>query len=242
MDWRKYNSYFNKLWRNSRYRFSIQSPHRWRSLHTGDNNQSCRSSRNNRYRQNHRTNLHYYIALCLLSISIPVLAEDPKVSNTSNPQAAATGNVTNQAVQFQNNGAPSRQQLGPSIVCNGSTMTFTPFYMGNHVKPWDYEDGNMSPSGYTMNENWGMQLSFMVPLDGSITEQCKRIGKRQEQKMRLDYELVRIKECANLQALGFTLRPGSHLEHICADVVPIVALPKKEPLSHVSSESSSQAE
>ena len=121
-------------------------------------------------------------------------------------------------------------------------MTFTPFYMGNHVKPWDYEDGNMSPSGYTMNENWGMQLSFMVPLDGSITEQCKRIGKRQEQKMRLDYELVRIKECANLQVLGFTLRPGSHLEHICADVVPIVALPKKEPLSHVSSESSSQAE
>jgi len=121
-------------------------------------------------------------------------------------------------------------------------MTFTPFYMGNHVKPWDYEDGNMSPSGYTMNENWGMQLNFMVPLDGSITEQCKRIGKRQEQKMRLDYELVRIKECANLQVLGFTLRPGSHLEHICSDVVPIVALPKKEPLSHASSESSSQAE
>ena len=242
MDWRKYNSYFNKFWRNSRYRFSIQSPHRWRSLHTGDNNQSCRSSRNNRYRQNHRTNFHYYIALCLLSISLPVLAEDPKVSNTSNPQAAATGNVTNQAVQFQNNGAPSRQQLGPSIVCNGSTMTFTPFYMGNHVKPWEHEDGNMSPSGYTMNENWGVQLNFMVPLDGSITEQCKRIGKRQEQKMRLDYELVRIKECANLQVLGFTLHPGSHLEHICSDVVPIVALPKKEPLSHASSESSSQAE
>ena len=230
MEWRKYTSYFHKFWRNSRFRFSLYSPHCWRSLHTGDNNQSCRSSRNNRYRQNHRTNLYYYIALCLLSISLPVLAEDPKVSNTSNPQAAATGNVTNQAVQFQNNGAPSRQQLGPSIVCNGSTMTFTPFYMGNHVKPWEHEDGNMSPSGYTLNENWGMQLNFMVPLDGSITEQCKAIGRRQMEKMRLDYELVRMKECAALQSKGFTLRPGSRLEHICSDVVPISALTKKVPL------------
>ena len=114
--------------------------------------------------------------------------------------------------------------------------------MGNHVKPWEHEDGNMSPSGYTMNENWGVQLSFMVPLDGSITEQCKRIGKRQEQKMRLDYELVRIKECAALQKSGFTLRPGSRLEHICHDVVPIVVLTKKEQPSPVSSESSLQAE
>jgi len=100
----------------------------------------------------------------------------------------------------------------------------------------------MSPSGYTMNENWGAQLSFMVPLDGSITELCKRIGKRQEQKLRLDYELVRIKECANLQSKGFTLRPGSDLEHICSDVVPISALPKKVLPSPVSSESSLQAE
>ena len=121
-------------------------------------------------------------------------------------------------------------------------MTFTPFYMGNHVKPWEHEDGNMSPNGYTMSENWGAQLSFMVPLDGSITQQCKAIGKRQEEKMRLDYELVRIKECASLQSKGFTLRPGSDLEHICHDVVPISAVTKKVPPFPVSSESSSQAE
>jgi len=106
-------------------------------------------------------------------------------------------------------------------------MTFTPFYMGNHVKPYDE---HMDPESYTINENWGAQLSFMVPLDGSITEQCKRIGKRQEEKMRLDYELVRIKECASLQERGFTLRPGSPLEHICADVVPISAVTTKVPL------------
>ena len=54
--------------------------------------------------------------------------------------AAATGNVTNQAVQFQNNGSMSRQNYGPSISCNGSTMTFSPFYMGNHTKPWEIND------------------------------------------------------------------------------------------------------
>ena len=121
-------------------------------------------------------------------------------------------------------------------------MTFTPFYMGNHVKPWEHEEGRMSPSGYTINENWGAQINFMVPLDGSITEQCKAIGKRQEEKMRLDYELVRIKECASLQAKGFTLRPGSDLEHICHDVVPISALTKKVEFSLDSSEIFSQPE
>jgi hypothetical protein len=118
-------------------------------------------------------------------------------------------------------------------------MTFTPFYMGNHVKPFD---GDMSSEGYTMNENWGVQLNFMVPLDGSITELCKSIGRRQMEKLRLDYELVRIKECASLQKLGFTLRPGSRIEHICHDVVPIVALPKKESSSPSSVESSSQSD
>ena len=55
----------------------------------------------------------------------PAYAEDPKVQNTSNPVAAATGNVTNQAVQFQNNGAPSRQIFGANNSCNGATMTFS---------------------------------------------------------------------------------------------------------------------
>ena len=80
----------------------------------------------------------------------------------SNPVAAATGNVTNQAVQFQNNGASSRQIYGPNIQCNGSTMTFSPFYMGNHTKPLDEF---MQPSSYTLAENWGFQINFMVPLD-----------------------------------------------------------------------------
>ena len=136
--------------------------------------------------------------------------------------AAATGNVTNQAVQFQNNGAPSRQVLGPNISCNGATMTMSPFYMGNHVKPWDVDkDGGMSPSGYTLGENWGGQINFMIPLDGAIVEQCKAIGKRQEEKMRLDYELVRALKCAELQQKGFMIRPGTRVYTMCQDIIPI---------------------
>ena len=144
--------------------------------------------------------------------------------------AAATGNVTNHAVQFQNNGAPSRQQYGPNISCNGSTMTFSPFYMGNHSKPWEVgEDSGMAPSSYTLSENWGFQVNFMVPLDKSGLKQCKEMAKRQEEKMRLDYELVRALKCAELQRQGFTIRPGTRVAHMCNDIVPISSLlPPKE--------------
>ena len=137
--------------------------------------------------------------------------------------AAATGNVTNQAVQFQNNGAPSRQHYGAGVSCNGPTMTFSPFYMGNHVKPGI----PMDPGDYTKNENWGGQINFMVPLDRSIMERCKSIAARQEEKMQLNYELVRIDNCAKLQQKGFMLRPGTRVYHLCHDVIPIAAYQKE---------------
>ena len=135
--------------------------------------------------------------------------------------AAATGNVTNQAVQFQNNGSMSRQNYGPNISCNGSTMTFSPFYMGNHTKPFDEF---MQPSSYTIAENWGFQVNFMVPLDREGLQQCKDIAKRQEEKMRLDYELVRALKCAELMQRGFTFHPQSEMKVLCQDIVPISAL------------------
>ena len=137
--------------------------------------------------------------------------------------AAATGNVTNQAVQFQNNGAPSRQHYGPNISCNGSTMTFSPFYMGNHTKPWDIDEGKMEQSSYTMAENWGGQINFMIPLDRRGLKRCLSIAARQEEKMRLDYELVRALKCAELQTKGFMLKPGSRVESMCSDVIAISA-------------------
>ncbi len=142
--------------------------------------------------------------------------------------AAATGNVTNQAVQFQNNGAPSRQVYGPNISCNGATVTLSPFYMGNHTTPFDE---NMNQSSYTVAENWGGQINFMIPLDGSLVEQCKAIAKRQEAKMALDFELVRAKECASLQQKGFMLRPGSRVAYLCQDIIPISKFEKDQQIA-----------
>ncbi len=107
--------------------------------------------------------------------------------------------------------------MGGGIVCNGSTMTFSPFYMGNNVRPYENQ-------GNTNGNNFGAQINFMVPLDGSIIERCKSIAKRQEEKMRLDYELVRALKCSEIQKKGFTFRPGSRFEHLCNDIVPIVSI------------------
>ncbi len=218
LGWNKYHSYFSNIWRNSRFRFRIHDTHSWRSIHSRSNNKSSQSSAiRDRNRKRNRHYFYYGILVSLLSVA-PVRAEE---NNVSNPVAAATGNVTNQAVQFQNNGAPSRQHYGPNISCNGATMTFSPFYMGNHTKPWDIDDGKMSPSSYTLGENWGGQINFMVPLDREGLNRCRDIAARQEEKMRLDYELVRMKNCAELQQKGFMLRPGSRVEDMCIDVIPI---------------------
>ena len=223
VEWGQYNPYLHLIRRYRRFRFDIQHDNSWFRFLTRNYNKSRKSStRSNRNRKNYRNYCYYYLALCLLSIT-PAYAE-PEVQNTSNPVAAATGNVTNQAVQFQNNGAPSRQIMGPNISCNGSTMTFSPFYMGNHTTPFDEV---MDQQSYTVAENWGFQVNFMVPLDGSIVERCKSIAARQEAKMALDYELVRAKECANLQTKGFMIRPGSRVYHMCSDIIPISAFKKE---------------
>ena len=93
-------------------------------------------------------------------------------------------------------------------------MTFSPFYMGNDVMP----------SSYTRTNNYGAQLNFSIPLDGGMIEQCKQIAKRQEEKLRLDYELVRALKCTEIMKAGFTFRPVSRFEVRCHDIVPIVSL------------------
>jgi hypothetical protein len=135
--------------------------------------------------------------------------------------AAATGNVTNQAVQFQNNGAPSRQYFGPNNSCNAATMQFSPFYMGNDTIPYEY-------TGYVRSNNFGVQLNFSVPLDSSMIEICKSIARKHEQKLRLDYELVRALKCTEIMKTGFTFRPGSRVEVLCHDIVPIVSINNEE--------------
>ena len=176
-------------------------------------------SRGNRRYLNYRRHRHYlyhYIAVYLLAVG-PAYAEEPTVQNSSNPVAAATGNVTNQAVQFQNNGAPSRQYFHGTNSCNATTMTFSPFYMGNDTVP-------MERDGYVKSNNWGAQVNFSIPLDGGMVELCKGIARRHEQRMRLDYELLRAKKCTEIMKDGFTFKPYSRVYHLCSDIVPIVSI------------------
>ena len=227
MVWGKYNPCLGFFRRYSRFRFSLYSTYSWRSLFLRSGNKSSYSSvRNTSNRKRNRHHLYYSFLIGILAVGCtPAYADEGETNNTSNPVAAATGNVTNQAVQFQNNGAPSRQVMGPNISCNGPTMTFSPFYMGNHTTPWDE---NMVQQSYTSAENWGGQINFMIPLDGSILERCKSIAARQEEKMKLNYELVRIDNCAKLQQKGFMLLPGTRVYHLCSDVIPISAWTKAQ--------------
>ena len=99
-------------------------------------------------------------------------------------------------------------------------MTMSPFYMGNDTIPMDDE-------AYVNSNQWGAQLNFMIPLDWGTVNRCKAIAKRQEEKLRLDYELVRALKCAEIQQKGFTFRPGSRVEHLCHDIVPIALVNKQ---------------
>ena len=203
----------NTKWFNRRFFNNVLSNHCWRSLSTGDYRTNSRSDRDNRHHRNNRTNLYHYFLVSLLAVT-PAYAEEPTVQNSASPVAAATGNVTNQAVQFQNNGAPSRQYFVNGNSCNGTTMTFQPFYMG----------GDVHTDSYQRNSNFGVQVGLSVPLDGGMVETCKQIARRHEQKMRLDYELVRALKCTEIMKTGFTFRPGSRVEMLCHDIVPIVSL------------------
>ena len=94
--------------------------------------------------------------------------------------------------------------------------------MGNDTQPQGDE-------GYVITENWGFQVNFSVPLDKRGLKQCREIAKRQEEKMRLDYELVRALKCAELMQKGFAIRPQTRVAHMCQDIVPIQSLlPKKD--------------
>lgn len=217
MVWNKCNA----KWRHLGFFDNLFSNQCGRTVPTGGGEPVSRRSGKHRHRRGHRINLYHYLAVGLLSVSPALAAEDPTVQNSSNPVAAATGNVTNQAVQFQNNGAPSRQYFAQNVSCNGATMQLSPFFMGNDTIPRDSD-------GYVRSNNFGMQINFSVPLDGSMIELCKSIARRHEQKIRLDYELVRALKCTEIMRNGFTFRPGSRVEVLCHDIVPIVSLQKND--------------
>ena len=94
-------------------------------------------------------------------------------------------------------------------------MVFTPFYLGGGFHP-----------DYTRSENYGVQISISVPLDGRITELCKEFALKKIQQKRVDVLLTRMRECISMYEKGYMIRPESPYSAICDDVVPIVAYSK----------------
>ena len=89
--------------------------------------------------------------LCLSLVSNKVKAEgDTNVQ--AQPNAVGNSSIINQNMNI-NNGMTGKLQFG-NLVCSQPTMAVTPFYTGNDARE----------KTYSINEGWGIQMSFMIPL------------------------------------------------------------------------------
>ena len=188
-----------------------------------------RNHRNRGHHTNNRANISHNFAIGLLAVSflLPagVKASGDGVTAIANPQAVSTGQATNQAVQI-NQGGYSKQGYSPGHFCNSPTLTVTPFYLGNDVHP-----------DYMRSQNFGIQATVSVPLDGEMVRLCKDLAAKKLDKERLDYALIRALKCAELMKTGFMFHPSSPFSVVCQDVVPIAREPKtSEASSQLSSE------
>ena len=78
--------------------------------------------------------------------------------------------------------------------------------------------------GASLSRNFGGQISLSMPLDMGAVNTCKRLAQIKLEKDRLDYELVRIKECIGIYERGYTIVPGSPFYQLCSDVAPIASV------------------
>ncbi len=156
----------------------------------------------------------------------PVLAQTaPSNTNIAGPSASATGNVTNQAVQVLQ-GPYAVNTYGAGVSCQGPTMSFAPFILGNM-------NGSNDPQSYQSHTgNAGVSMGFNFPLDGGLTELCKERArseiKRQNaeaDKARLDFELVRLLKCGEAIKSGITFHHDSPYFKVCSDIVVRYAQP-----------------
>ena len=124
--------------------------------------------------------------------------------------------MANQAVQI-NQGSLSTQSFSQGHYCNGPVISLTPYYLATET----------ITSSNIHSRNFGGQISLSMPLDGSSVELCKQLARHQIEKSRLDYELVRVKECISIYKQGYAIHPSSPFYPICADVIalPVASVP-----------------
>ena len=161
--------------------------------------------------------------LCLSLVSNKARAEgDTNVQ--AQPNAVGNSSIINQNMNI-NQGATSKNQFG-NLVCSQPSMSITPFYTGNDSQGEDT---------YSINEGWGGQISFMIPL-GSNNKICTdlakvklKLAKEELSKQEHDKQLVRILQCSKFHQSGYMLNPKSEYAYLCADVINIRAYVKANP-------------
>ena len=143
----------------------------------------------------------------------------PSNTNIAGPQASATGNVTNQAVQILQ-GPFAVNTYGNGTSCQGPSLNLSTF-------GYNSLSNNTDPTSYQQNSlNTGLSAGFSIPLDGSLQELCKarvrvEIARQESElaKSRLDFELVRAKLCLETIKNGGFFHPDSPYGKICADII-----------------------
>ena len=170
-----------------------------------------------------RLRLQALLLACLCLASNKVKAEgDTDV--VAQPNAVGNSSIINQNMNV-NNGMTGKLQFG-NLVCSQPTMAFTPFYTGNDAQ---------GEETYSINEGWGMQLSFMVPL-GTNNETCSELAKvkldlakEELNKQVHDKQLVRVLKCSQLHAAGYMINPKSEFSYLCSDVINIRTFVRQNP-------------
>ena len=164
-----------------------------------------------------RSRLLQLSLLCLSLVSNQVKAEgDTNVQ--AQPNAIGNSSIINQNMNV-NNGMTGKLQFG-NLICSQPTMAFTPFYTGNDAE-------NPNSETYSINEGWGFQMSFMIPL-GTNNDTCSELAKvkldlaiEELDKQVHDKQLVRVLKCSQLHASGYMINPASKYAYICSDVINI---------------------
>ena len=172
-----------------------------------------------------RLRLQALLLACLCLASNQVKAEgDTDV--VAQPNAIGNSSIINQNMNV-NNGMTGKLQFG-NVICSQPTMAFTPFYTGNDAE-------NTESETYSINEGWGFQMSFMIPL-GSNNDTCSelaevklKLAKEELDKQVHDKQLVRVLKCSQLHAAGYMINPNSKFAYICNDVINIRSYVRANP-------------
>ena len=160
------------------------------------------------------------LSACLVSSSVRAEGETDVIAS---PNAVGNSSIINQNMNI-NNGMTGKQQFG-NLICSQPTMAVTPFYTGNDAQ---------GEETYSINEGWGVQMSFMIPLGDNKT--CNELSKvklklaeEELSKNIYDKNLVRILKCSQLHAAGYMVNPKSEFAYLCNDVINIRSYVRANP-------------